>query len=501
MPLPRSTAPLTVAESSGYTRTALHAEVLTFIEQLRAMGDARLHVGDFGHTPEGRLLPLLVLSENGHCTPDAAQRSGLPVVLVICGIHAGEVEGKEAGLMLVRDLLAGAHGDLLRHFTLLLVPLFNADGNDRISPQNRVLEVAQLRGQDGPDGGVGTRNTAAGINLNRDYLRLQAPEMVLLQTRVCQPWNAHLCIDCHATNGSIHRFALSYDIPHTEHSGRHEPVEYMRARMMPAVRAAVQRSEQLDIFWYGNFLRDEGGSGTGWITYTHHPRFGGNYRGLGNRLDLLLETYAYQPFAQRVLSTYTVLRETLVYVAAHGAEILALLEQCGEPPDSVAVRYRLEAWPGQLVDVPTRAPYHLQGAPVVVRVPHYARFVPDHLVRRPVAYAVPAHVGAHLKLHGLAVHRPLGNEPLQVEVAIVGALVSTAGREILEANGSTYCQAVYRAQTRQLPPGWVLVPTAQQRGAVAVYLCEAGSDDGLVACGLIMQPAPGSEFPAWRVLA
>src|SRR5207342_2772737 len=228
---------------------------------------------------------------------------------------------------------------------LVVAPLFNADGNDRISTENRRLDIAKFSGQIGPVGGVGTRNNAAGINLNRDYMRQDAAEMRALQTRVCHPWNAHLVIDCHATNGSIHRFALTYDIPHTVASGRAEPIEYMRERLLPAVTAAVKANDGLDTWYYGNFLRDEGGQGLGWITYTHHPRFGGNYRGLTNRLDLLLETYSYIPFEDRVRATYSFLRESLVFVAAQGSEIVSLLDACVDPPEQVAVRYRLEAFP------------------------------------------------------------------------------------------------------------------------------------------------------------
>src|SRR5207344_1954916 len=118
--------------------------------------------------------PLLVLSGRRTFTSGAAHASGLPVVLVMNGIHAGEVEGKEASLMLVRDILAGHHGDLLDHLTLVVVPLFHRDGNDRISSENRKLDIEHFSGQLGPDSGVGTRNTAAGINLNRDYMRQQA---------------------------------------------------------------------------------------------------------------------------------------------------------------------------------------------------------------------------------------------------------------------------------------------------------------------------------------
>jgi len=420
---------------------------------------------------------------------------------VICGIHAGEVEGKEGGLMYVRDLLDGRHGDVLSRMTLLVVPLFNADGNERISPENRKLDIAHFSGQLGPDSGVGTRVNAAGVNLNRDYMRQDAPEMQQLQARVSQPWNPHLVIDCHATNGSIHRFAMTYDIPHTVESGRREPIDYMRERLLPAVTAAVKQNDGLDSFYYGNFLRDEGGQGMGWITYTHHPRFGGNYRGLSNRLDLLLETYSYLPYAERVRTTYAFLRESLAYVAAHGREIVDLLAGCELPPEEISVRYRLEAFPDTTVEVLTREPYTLDGAPIAVEVPYIGRFVGEHRVQRPLAYAVPGDIATRLEGHGLRVERFAAAPMLDAEVATIAGEVSSAGREILEANASSYLEADYRRERRALPAGWALVPTEQQRGAIAVYLCEAGSDDGLVACEWIAKPAVGAEFPAWRVHA
>jgi hypothetical protein len=496
----QASSPLTRAETSNFLETSRHADVLAFIDALKLRNDARLHIEDFGTSPEGRLLPLLVLSAHGHFTPASAHASGLPVVLVIAGIHAGEVEGKEAVLMLVRDLLDGRHGDVLDRVTVVIAPLFNPDGNDRISSENRKLDTAHFSGQLGPDSGVGTRVNAAGINLNRDYMRQQGVEMRLLQSRVCQPWNAHLTIDCHATNGSIHRFAMTFDVPHTVLSGRSEPIDYMRQHLLPAVQSAVKQKDGFDSFWYGNFLRDEGGQGSGWITYTHHPRFGGNYRGLCNRLDLLLEAYSYITFEERVRVTYGFLRESIAHVAANGPEIVRMLNVCQMPPDRIAVRYRLEAFDDREANVLTREPYTLDGAPIEVRVPLIGRFVGEHVVVRPLAYAVPAAIAAHMQLHGLQVE-PSNGQSIAVEVATVRGLVSSAGREILEANASPYLDAEYRLETRAIPNDWFLVPTTQQRGAIAVYLCEAGSDDGLLACGLIGEPKSGDEFPVWRVVA
>jgi hypothetical protein len=237
----------------------------------------------------------------------------------------------------------------------------------------------------------------------------------------------------------------------------------------------------------------------GWITYTHHPRFGGNYRGLTNRLDLLLETYAYIPYPERVRTTYAFLRETLGFVAANGAEIVALLQDCVLPPPQVAVRYGLEAFPDREVEILTREPYTLEGAPVAVKVPYIGRFVPGHRVTRPAAYAVPEAIARRLEGHGLTVERPVERPLLDVEVARVRGRDAEAGRQILEAASSAHLEADYRHEQRALPEGWALVRTEQQRGAIAVYLLEAESDDGLLACGWIPEPAVGEEFPAWRV--
>ena len=167
------------------------------------------------------------------------------------------------------------------------------------------------------------------------------------------------------------------------------------------------------------------------------------------------------------------------------------------------MRYRLEAFADLEVEVLTREPYTLQGAPVARQGALHRPFRRRaNVVERPLAYAVPEEVGEHLLRHGLEVERlRCRGTMLDAEVATVRGEVSSAGREILEANASPYLEAEYRRERRALPDGWAIVRTEQQRGAIAVYLCEAGSDDGLLACELVAHPAAGEEFPAWRVHA
>ncbi|MBD3884690.1 M14 family metallopeptidase [Phormidium tenue FACHB-886] len=498
----RIVSPLTRAETSGYRETSRHADVMHFIEQLRQQNHPSLAVTSFGKSPENRDLPLLVLSAQGISTPEQARASELPIVLIINGIHAGEVEGKEASLMLARDLLASSMDDLLNHCILLIVPLFNPDGNDRISPTNRQLDLTKLEGQIGPVTGVGTRGNASGINLNRDYMKQEALEMRLLQTQVYQRWQPHLTLDCHATNGSIHRFALTYDVPHTIESGRSEPILFMREQMLPAVTQRLKQRTELDTFYYGNFQFDEQNTGNGWITYPHHPRFGTNYRGLTNRLDLLLETYSYLEFRDRVFTTYEFLVEVLQFVRERGDDMVQVVESSQRPPDRIAVQYRLEAFP-EPVEILTRAPYALTGEPISVRVPHLARFVGTEIIDRPWAYAVSEAVAQHLQRHGLAVQRLNADCTAAVEVAYVEASNQPqASRAILEASTTTdrLLQAAYYPETHKLMAGTYLVETEQPLGAIAVYLCEACSDDNLVISGIISEPPPGAPFPILRVI-
>ncbi len=497
----------TRAERTRYTETSLHADVVAFVAALASRGDPRLAVTSFGTSPQGRDLPLLVLSAQGVKTPEEARRRGLPVVLMLDGIHPGEVEGKEASLALVRDVLDGRLplvADALSHLVLVLVPLFNPDGNDALDPANRRLDLPKLSGQLGPV--VGTRTQSHGINLNRDYLRMAAPEMRLLQAHVLQRWAPDLVIDNHATNGSVHRFHMTVDVPHTVASGRSEPIELVRRKLVPEVTAAVRR-RGFDSGWYGNFVEDEraldagvdvAGTepvGLGWMTYPHHPRFGANYRGLLGRLDLLLECYSYLTFEERVHTASAWQLETLGWAAQHAREIVDVVAACRLPPRQVAVRYALEVMPDP-VEVLTRAPRTLDGAPVTLHLPHLARFVGRTVVERPAAYVVPPAVAEHLALHGLASEPADGD--LEVEVAQVESTGEVAGRKILEAGSTGDVAVSWRRQRRAAPPGWRRVSTDQRAGAVAVYLCEPESDDGAAENGLVAAPVAGAEHPIWR---
>jgi len=278
---------------------------------------------------------------------------------------------------------------------------------------------------------------------------------------------------------------------------------------MPAVTAALETDHQVSSGWYGNFVEDERALDArrdadpaapvteGWMTYPHHPRFGSNYRGLTGRLDLLLECYSYQPFDERVRVTYATVLEALTHVAAHRDEVMQIVATSRTPRDRIAVRSRLDPFDGTLA-IPTRTPRTLDGAPTTAQVRYFGNFIGTTIVTRPPAYIVPAEVAAHLARHGLTVDPAMGEH--EVEVATVTGFATEGGRKILEAGTVGDFQVEWKRDTRAAPPGAQRVRTDQPLGAIAVYLCEPESDDGVIENGVVAAPAAGAEFPIWRAL-
>jgi hypothetical protein len=235
----------------------------------------------------------------------------------------------------------------------------------------------------------------------------------------------------------------------------------------------------------------------GWITFPHHPRFGNNYRGLGGRLDLLLECYSYLTYEERIRITYAWLLESLRFAAGDADRIGRIVAASRTPPDSVAVSYELQTCPDP-VEILTRSPRTRDGAPTSVTLPFLGRFVGRTVVRRPRAYVLPGALAGFLARHGLRTEP--APRAATVEAATFEGKDYAAGRKILEAAGTSLRRASWRTESRPLPPGSILLPTDQPLGALAVYLSEPESDDGLVENGLLPTPREGDEFDVLRLI-
>ena len=216
---------------------------------------------------------------------------------------------------------------------------------------------------------------------------------------------------------------------------------------------------------------------------------------------MLLETYSYISFEDRVLTTYAFLEELLRFSAEHPSELVAVVEACATPPERIAVRYALERFP-EPIEILTREPRTLEGAPTSVVLPHWARFVGSKVVTRPWAYVVPDTLASFFRGHGLEISWTSSDRRVRGELARVDAVQRAGSRKILEATdlGELVLEAHVEEGPFTVPKGNCFLRTDQPLGALAAYLCEAESDDSLWVNGLLPEPEVGEELTVLRAL-
>jgi dipeptidyl aminopeptidase/acylaminoacyl peptidase len=493
----------TVAERSGYRATARYDDVAAWCRAF-ARATPNAHLTELGRTSEGRSIPLLIVADPPIKSAADAARSGKLVCLVIGNIHAGEVCGKEALPLLLREVFAGPHPALLEDLVLAVAPIYNADGNERVSKTNRP-------GQVGPKEGMGQRANARGLDLNRDLVKLEAPETRGL-VRFLNDWNPHLFIDTHTTDGSYHRYMITHDGPKNP-AGDPRITEFVRQTFFPETGKAFEKRTGLKAFFYGNFNRDH----TRWTTYPAEARYGTTYVGLRNRLSVLSEAYSHAPFQARVLATRDFVRECLETAARHKSEIIRLVaagQQAGDRSgersggaDLVPIRSRARAARGAatILGFEERAEDGRRvktDTPKDYTVQLINEFEAAESVARPFAYLIPAtfvEAVATLKRHGLEVQELREDIELDLEVYRVEAIEKAPRR--FEGHHLTELRTSTQKATRIVPAGTLVVKTAQPLGTLAVCLLEPRSEDGLVTWNAFDSALrPEGDFPVLRLL-
>lgn len=529
-----SCAPLlaqqTRAERSAYTETSTHADVVAFVDSLQARG-ARIHVGIIGRTSQGRDMPYIVASRPLVTSPLEAKRLGRPIVYIQGNIHAGEVEGKEALQAIVRDLVFDPKPNVLDSVVLVAVPIYNADGNEAFKPQ------AQNRGaQNGPEM-VGQRPNGMGLDLNRDYVKAEAPE-TRASLAMFNAWDPDVFVDLHTTDGSYHGYALTYAPslhPAAAITGGTFGGAFARDSMLPLIRQRMHTRHHFEVFDYGNFSGDEGPSAEGeprsWSTYEHFARYGTNYYGLRGRISILSEAYSHDPFERRVKSTYAFVQEILSVSAQKARAILAqsrnsdaalaagrvksvpiraemtrhpimapvieeILDTLPEARGQLAARGarggggRGErggrggcSWP--LSQPGVRCGFVRTGKFVTKRMPVKVSFDATLSAPVPVAYMIakaelPDSALLRLRLHGIIVEE--AKAPAQLTGGEAFAIDSVVrGARPFQGHNEVRLEGKWRDNARPLAGAEVyVIRTSQPLGVLAVELLEPQSDDGLV---------------------
>ena len=519
--VPEPTAPFTRPERTGYNETSTFDDVRAFLATLAAQ-KAPFSLDTLGTTTEGRVIPLVIASRPVVRTPAEARALKRPIVLVQANIHAGEVEGKEAVQALLRDLSHVPGKSLLDSIVLLVIPIYNADGNEKFASQS-----VNRTEQNGPEL-VGQRPNAASLDLNRDYVKAEAPE-----TRgalaLFNAWDPDVFMDLHTTDGSFHGYALTY-APSLHPAAMLMP--WVRDTMLPAIRARMQRRHGVAVFDYGNFSADfrERVTDTvksGWFTYDHRQRFGTNYYGLRGKLSILSEAYSHDPFEVRVRSTYLFVREVLSYVAERSARVHTLVRAAGAAggwpaAQPLPVRAAITSTPRQLPVIleqlvrdsamtPTQpgVPKGMRrtGRFITQVMPVADRFDVTETTTLPVGWILDASmepIVERLRRHGVRVERVSAPAMAPVASWMVDSLAVSP--RLFQGHRETRVVAHLvpspTGATREVAAGSYLVPRAQPLGALAALLLEPGSDDSFATWNALdSMLAPGAPYPVLRLLA
>lgn len=487
---PTWTGPRTEAESSNHERTSTSEQVREFVSACAAHSPL-LRVETIGSTTGKRPLDLVLAADPPVASVAAAKADARIKVLVMANIHAGEVEGKEASLAILREIAQGGHRDIVTRLIVAFIPNYNPDGNDKIDRRHRPDQA-------GPIQGVGVRHNGMDLDLNRDYVKAEAPETEAL-IRTVRGLDAALVVDLHTTNGSFHGFDLTYAGP--LHPATDPGVlKYVRASFLPALQARM-RKRGFETFDYGNWV-DEKDPASGWASFEGLPRYGNSYFGLRNRLTLLSEAYSHDPFDKRIAKTHALVTGALAIAAEESGTIRSVIAAADRAAATLAgsaslpTRTRLEktfdAHPIPVGSVreekdPVTGLVRQwdtdQSAPVTM--PVFAHFSGTDPRPVPSGWIVPrpgARMLRVLAIHGIESVEMDRERTAKVEIFRIAGVSATSLP--FQGHKQKRLRGAHEPAEVKVPKGAIYIPGAQPMARLAFVLLEPESEDGLATWGL-----------------
>ncbi len=502
---------LTRAERSDYLETSRHAEVIEFLETVVRMDD-RMSLTTFGFTNEARAIPLVTVAQGmADRSPAAIRESGKLVLYLQGNIHGGEVEGKEALQILLREIASGQHDSWFNDMILLVAPVYNADGNDAVGLNNRP-------GQNGPAGGMGQRPNAQGLDLNRDHMKLNSPEARSV-ARLVGDYAPHVTMDLHTTNGTNHAYFVTYSPPLHPNT---DPaiISLLRDRLLPDVTETIRDKHGMNFYYYGN--AGGGGAPGGqanlprWSTFDSRPRFNNNYLGLRNRIAILSEAFAYASFEDRIAATLYFVQETVDWAEAHTGEIRAAVEIAETRPlvgTQLSVRNRITLTHPEPVDIlmgAVETRYNAAGRPynhrldVLTPTPmwEYGSFESTEDETVPAAYIIPPvqqlqPVLDRLESHGVPMRTLDASRTMIVESFRIDS-TSVAAQPFQSVNERTLWGAWVEGE-QEIPARTIIISMDGPHARLAFYLLEPRADDGFTDWAILDRWIYGDgAFPILR---
>jgi len=507
---------LTTAESSDFKATSTYNEVINFISNLDDKSDI-LRIEWIAKTTEGRDIPMLVIANPMIDNWQKVKDDKRVVVYIQANIHAGEIEGKEATQMLARTLVNNPDSEILNNCIVLINPILNADGNEKFSTKNRT-------NQNGP-ASVGVRYNGQQLDLNRDAMKLESPEIKGLIKNVLNKWDPAILVDCHTTNGSYHVEPVTFTWMMNPNSNR-QLINFMRDDMMPSVHNTLLNNYNVENVFYGEFI-NRMNIDKGWISYASEPRYVVNYVGVRNRLAILNENYVYADYETRVKGSYKLLLSILDYSSANRDKIKILLKEADKKTvsrglnptvnDSFALEYKGQATPEKVTIKAFEADtipgvkgywrYKKSDRQRTVTVDYIADYFPTKSIRMPYAYVISvndAEVLENLKNHGIIVERLKDDVNIVVERFMINDL--KPNKRLNQGHYTNIVEGEFIEEERNFTKGTVIVKTAQPLGWLVSYLLEPQSNDGLLKWNYFdkyLVPQWGGSYypyPVYRVV-
>ncbi|MEP7011046.1 MAG: M14 family metallopeptidase [Acidobacteriota bacterium] len=512
VPAAASDRAATPIEASDFRRTPTFDETIAWLHQLAAHFP-EMKVTTFGHSAAGRELPLVIVAKDRKFDPpQPGEKPTRPILLIQSGIHAGEIDGKDATMLLLADWAAGKNRELMEGATFLFLPIYNADGHERISPYNRP-------NQNGPVDGMGFRSTAQGFDLNRDHVKLASPEARALVALV-NTWRPHLHVDIHVTDGVDMPAVFTWTA--VEAPQLPAPVDAWMKAHVPAAVASVE-SAGYPAGPYVDLL-DRTDVTKGFTSWVGGARYSTGYFALRNRPSILIETHSYKPYRDRVLSVRAFLAGLLAEVnkdprglidavaAAEAHEIE--IGRPGAPPSEIALHWA-ESDTGDHYRWPVYASHSeasvVTGKPVTlfdrartetIEVPWVHGSKSTLSVPRPRAYVVMPgwpQIEERLAAQGLRFSRVAA--PLEIEVEVARLSEAKYAESTYQGLTSvTEIKVERRRETRKIPAGALWVPADQPDFEVAAQLLEPDAPDSLLSWGLLSTLFEGKEYIDPKVL-
>jgi len=494
----------THAERTAFSETGRYDEVRRLCRDFAISHPKQVRCFSFGTSAEGREMLVLAANMQGVLTPEAALAAKLPVTLIQGGIHAGEIDGKDAGFLVLSELLRNPGKDNpLNRQVLLFVPVFNVDGHERFGAWNRP-------NQRGPKE-MGWRTTARNYNLNRDYAKVDSPEMAAMLALI-NAWDPLFYIDLHVTNGAKFQHDISVQIE-PMYSGDAE-LRAISKRYQDAVLADLNSKGSMALPFYPSFIENDNPT-SGIADSVSPPRFSTGYFQLRNRFGVLVETHSWKTYPVRVKATAETIRATLAQVAEHGqawqaAALAADRRSAGLAGKPVALDFETGKTATTL-DFQgyayTRTPSDVSGTlmtrydesrPETWKMPFYKDISAKLSVAAPEAgYIVPPAfaelIEGKMRAHGIVSHRT-GAARANQAIEQFHADSATFAAQSFESHQGLTVTGAWRSEKADVPAGSLFVPIAQPKAQLVMALLEPQAPDSYLAWGFFNNQFERKEY-------